>query len=103
MVDHTFIFTGAVKKIKEIIDDKTLGKIYYYDSTRVNLGMFQHDVNVLWDLAAHDISIMDYDKLEKAIEVEIEVFLDGGATRSKETNFLRKEGDNWVLFEEERK
>jgi predicted dehydrogenase len=60
MVDHTFLFTGAVKKIKELIDNNVLGDIYYYDSTRVNLGLFQHDVNVIWDLAPHDFSIMDY-------------------------------------------
>jgi predicted dehydrogenase len=60
MVDHTFLFTGAVKKIRELIDTGTLGKLYYYDSTRVNLGLFQHDVNVLWDLAPHDLSIMDH-------------------------------------------
>jgi len=60
MVDHTFLFTGAVKKIKQLVDDNTLGKLYYYDSTRVNLGLFQHDVNVLWDLAPHDLSIVDY-------------------------------------------
>ena len=60
MVDHTFLFTGAVKKIRELIDEGTLGKLYYYDSTRVNLGLFQHDVNVIWDLAPHDLSIMDY-------------------------------------------
>jgi predicted dehydrogenase len=59
-VDHTFIYTGAVRKIKEIVDSGQLGKIYYYDSVRVNLGLFQHDVNVLWDLAVHDLSIMDY-------------------------------------------
>jgi predicted dehydrogenase len=60
MVDHTFLFTGAVKRMKGMIDDGTLGDLYYYDSTRVNLGLFQHDVNVLWDLAPHDLSIMDY-------------------------------------------
>ncbi len=60
MVDHTFLFTGAVKKIRELIDTDALGKLYYYDSTRVNLGLFQHDVNVLWDLAPHDLSIMDH-------------------------------------------
>jgi len=60
MVDHTFLFTGAVKKIRQLIDAGTLGRLYYYDSTRVNLGLFQHDVNVLWDLAPHDLSIMDY-------------------------------------------
>jgi predicted dehydrogenase len=60
MVDHTFLFTGAVRKIKQLLDADTLGKLYYYDSTRVNLGLFQHDVNVIWDLAPHDLSIMDY-------------------------------------------
>jgi predicted dehydrogenase len=60
MVDHTFLFTGAVRKIRQLIDDNTLGKLYYYDSMRVNLGLFQHDVNVLWDLAPHDLSIVDY-------------------------------------------
>jgi predicted dehydrogenase len=60
MVDHTFLFTGAVKKIKELIDEGALGRLYYYDSMRVNLGLFQHDVNVVWDLAPHDFSVMDY-------------------------------------------
>jgi predicted dehydrogenase len=60
MVDHTFLFTGAVRKIKQLINEGALGPLYYYDSTRVNLGLFQHDVNVLWDLAPHDLSIMDY-------------------------------------------
>ncbi len=60
MVDHTFLFTGAVRKISQLLDDDALGKLYYYDSTRVNLGLFQHDINVLWDLAPHDLSIMDY-------------------------------------------
>jgi predicted dehydrogenase len=59
-VDHTFLFTSAVKKIKQLMDEEALGKLYYYDSTRVNLGLFQHDINVLWDLAPHDLSIMDY-------------------------------------------
>jgi predicted dehydrogenase len=59
-VDHTFLFTGAVKKIKQLMNEDSLGKLYYYDSTRVNLGLFQHDVNVVWDLAPHDLSIMDY-------------------------------------------
>jgi predicted dehydrogenase len=60
MVDHTFLFTGAVRKIRQLMDDGTLGKVYYYDSTRVNLGLFQHDVDVIWDLAPHDLSIVDY-------------------------------------------
>src|SRR5215831_4679564 len=60
MVDHTFLFTGAVRKIRQLMDEGVLGKLYYYDSTRVNLGLFQHDVNVIWDLAPHDLAIMDY-------------------------------------------
>lgn len=60
MVDHTFLFTGAVTKIHQLIDEGALGDLYYYDSTRVNLGLFQHDVNVVWDLAPHDLSIMDH-------------------------------------------
>jgi predicted dehydrogenase len=60
MVDHTFLFTGAVKRIGQLIDEGALGNLYYYDSTRVNLGLFQHDINVLWDLAPHDLSIMDH-------------------------------------------
>jgi predicted dehydrogenase len=59
MVDHTFLFTGAVKKIQQLIKAGTLGKLYYYDSTRVDLGLFQHDVNSIWDLAPHDLSIID--------------------------------------------
>jgi len=60
MVDHTFLFTGAVRKMKELLDQHILGTLHYYDSVRVNLGLFQHDINVLWDLAPHDLSIMDY-------------------------------------------
>src|SRR5262249_52293798 len=60
MVDHTFLFSGAVRKIRELVDNGTLGPLYYFDSMRVNLGLFQHDVSVVWDLAPHDLSIMDY-------------------------------------------
>jgi predicted dehydrogenase len=60
IVDHTFVYTGAVRKMQELVASNGLGDIYYYDSVRVNLGLFQHDVNVLWDLAVHDLSIMDY-------------------------------------------
>lgn len=59
-VDHTFIYTGAVRKIRELIDNGDLGNIRYFDSVRINLGLFQHDVNVIWDLAPHDLSIMHY-------------------------------------------
>jgi predicted dehydrogenase len=60
MVDHTFVYTGAVRRIRDIVRSGDLGQIYYYDSIRVNLGLFQRDVNVLWDLAIHDLSILDY-------------------------------------------
>ena len=60
MVDHTFLFTGAVRKIKEVIHSGELGNLLFYDSVRVNLGLFQHDINVIWDLAPHDLSIMAY-------------------------------------------
>ncbi len=60
MVDHTFLFTGAVRKIRELVDRGDLGDLYYYDSLRVNLGLFQHDISVIWDLAPHDLSIMDH-------------------------------------------
>jgi predicted dehydrogenase len=69
MVDHTFIYTGAIRKIHDLITSGEIGDLYYYDSVRVNLGMFQHDVSVLWDLAVHDLSIMDYLLGEKSIAV----------------------------------
>jgi predicted dehydrogenase len=59
-VDHTFIYTGAVRKIKELVELEELGDIIYFDSVRINLGLFQHDVNVMWDLVPHDLSIMNY-------------------------------------------
>jgi predicted dehydrogenase len=59
-VDHTFVYTGAVRKIKDLVSSGSIGKIYYYDSVRVNLGLFQRDVNVIWDLAVHDLAIMDH-------------------------------------------
>jgi len=60
MVDHTFVYTGAVRKMKEIVGSGELGNLLYFDSIRINLGLFQRDINVLWDLAPHDLSIMDY-------------------------------------------
>jgi predicted dehydrogenase len=68
-VDHTFIYTGAVRHIRDLIAAGHLGDIYYFDSVRVNLGLFQHDVNVIWDLAPHDFSIMDYFISEKPVSV----------------------------------
>ena len=60
MVDHTYIYSPAVRKIKDLIDSGELGEIYYVDSVRINLGLFQNDINVLWDLAPHDLSIVDH-------------------------------------------
>lgn len=60
MVDHTFVYTGAVRKMKEILNGGEFGELLYFDSVRINLGLFQRDINVLWDLAPHDLSIMDY-------------------------------------------
>lgn len=69
MVDHTFVYTGAVRKMKELLDSGIMGDLLYLDSVRVNLGLFQHDTNVLWDLAPHDLSIIAYliDKKPKSI------------------------------------
>lgn len=69
MVDHTFLFTGAVQKIKEIVSKGDLGELYYFDSVRVNLGLFQNDINVIWDLAPHDLSIMNHVLDKKPIAV----------------------------------
>lgn len=60
LVDHTFIYTPAVQKIKQLVESGELGDLLYFDSVRINLGLFQHDINVIWDLAPHDFSIMDY-------------------------------------------
>ena len=60
MVDHTFVYTGAVRKVESIVASGEIGDLLYLDSVRINLGLFQHDTNVIWDLAAHDLSIMDY-------------------------------------------
>jgi len=60
LVDHTFCYTGAVEKMRELVRGGELGEVYYYDSVRVNLGLFQPDVDVTWDLAIHDLAILDY-------------------------------------------
>jgi predicted dehydrogenase len=69
MVEHTFVYTSPVRKIRQLVDDGTMGDLYYFDSTRVNLGLFQYDVNVLWDLAVHDLSILEYISSQKPVEV----------------------------------
>jgi len=80
MVDHTFLYTGAVETMKKYIDNGELGALYYFDSVRVNLGLFQHDVNVIWDLAPHDVSIMDYllDRTPRAIAATGVSHIDSG-------------------------
>jgi predicted dehydrogenase len=60
MVDHTFLYSGAVRRIKELVDAGELGELLYFDSVRISLGLVQEDINVIWDLAPHDLSIMDY-------------------------------------------
>ena len=69
MVDHTFLYTGAVEKMKALKDEGVLGELKYFDSTRINLGLIQQDVNVLWDIAPHDISVLDYLSDELPISV----------------------------------
>ncbi|MSU69178.1 MAG: Gfo/Idh/MocA family oxidoreductase [Opitutaceae bacterium] len=69
MVDHTFVYHPAVRKIKDLVEAGDLGRLRYIDSTRINLGLFQHDVNVLWDLAVHDLSIVNYLTPERPLAV----------------------------------
>ncbi len=69
MVDHTFVYTGAVQRIRDLVASGDIGDVYYYDSVRINLGLFQHDVNVLWDLAVHDLSIMDFVLAQRPVAV----------------------------------
>jgi len=69
MVDHTFLYTGAVQKMKQLVDSGDIGRVNYFDSTRINLGLFQSDVNVLWDLAPHDISILTHLISEKPYSI----------------------------------
>jgi predicted dehydrogenase len=103
MVDHTFLFTGAVRRIRQLVDEGVLGKLYYYDSMRVNLGLFQHDVNVIWDLAPHDLSIMDYiaGTQPEAVVVTGECHLNGHADVAFMTvyypgNFIAHINVNWL-------
>ncbi len=71
MVDHTFLYTGSVRKTKELLAKGEIGDLYYFDSVRINLGLFRPDVNVLWDLASHDISIAHYLIEEKPVSVSV--------------------------------
>jgi predicted dehydrogenase len=79
MVDHVFVYSPAVKKIRQLISEKMIGDVLYYDSVRVNLGLFQHDVNVIWDLVVHDLSIIDYviDEKPKAILTQARAHVKG--------------------------
>lgn len=104
MVDHTFVYTGEVQKIREIVASGAAGDIFYYDSTRINLGKFQRDVNVIWDLAVHDLAILDYVLGARAVAVSasgachivgspenlahVTVFFDGGALAHLNVNWL---------------
>jgi predicted dehydrogenase len=78
-VDHTFIFTGAVRKMKSLIDSGEIGELYYFDSVRINLGLIQHDVNVIWDLGPHDVSIMDHLIGQDPISVQATAAAHGGS------------------------
>jgi predicted dehydrogenase len=104
MVDHTFVYTGAVRKIRDLLTAGELGEIYYYDSTRVNLGLLQRDVNVVWDLAVHDLSILDFAFPEAPVAISatavshvlgsletmafITLFFPGGALAHVNVNWL---------------
>jgi predicted dehydrogenase len=79
LVDHTFCYQGATRKVKELIDSGRLGKLFYFDSERVNLGLFQSDVSVLWDLAVHDLSILSlwHDELPTTISCTGAAHLEG--------------------------
>src|SRR5881296_91493 len=78
-VDHTFVFTGAVRKMRELIVQGEIGDLYYFDSVRINLGLIQTDVNVVWDLAPHDVSIMDYLIGEEPVSVSATGASHGGS------------------------
>jgi predicted dehydrogenase len=104
MVDHTFCYTPAVQKIRELVSAGELGQVYYYDSIRVNLGLFHPDVNALWDLAVHDFAILEYVLDEHPIAVSasgarhvvggqenmahVTLFFDSGTTAHVNVNWL---------------
>ncbi|MBA2627834.1 MAG: Gfo/Idh/MocA family oxidoreductase [Gemmatimonadales bacterium] len=78
-VDHTFVFTGAVRRMKALIDAGEIGDLYYFDSVRINLGLIQTDINVVWDLAPHDVSIMDYLIDQEPVSVAAQAACHGGS------------------------
>jgi len=104
MCDHTFCYTGAVRKIKQIIDAGELGEILYFDSIRINLGLFQSDVNVIWDLATHDLAIVDFLFPEKPIQVSAHGMAHTGnnieniayVTLTYPSNFIAHFHVNWL-------
>lgn len=104
MCDHTFCYTGAVRKIREIVKSGTLGRLLYFDSVRVNLGLFQQDVNVVWDLAPHDLSIVDFVVEEKPVLVSAHGVSHAGnrieniayISLSYQSNFIAHFHVNWL-------
>ncbi|TNC10238.1 Gfo/Idh/MocA family oxidoreductase [Methylobacterium terricola] len=104
MVDHTFVYTGAVQKIRDLIDTGVTGDLFYYDSTRINFGLFQDDVNVIWDLAVHDLAILDFLLPAETLAISatgaghikgspenlahITLYLEGGITAHLNVNWL---------------
>jgi predicted dehydrogenase len=104
MCDHTFCYTGAVRKMKEIIRSGDLGNLYYFDSVRINLGLFQQDINVIWDLAPHDLSILDFLIDEKPVAVNAQGVGHAGSglesmayvTLCFENNFIAHFHLNWL-------
>ena len=103
-VDHTFVYHGAVRRAKEIIDRGDLGELWYFDSVRINLGLFQRDVNVLWDLAPHDLAILDYWCGQDAIAVNAVGAAHGGQPHADvaylavhyRSSFLAHVHANWL-------
>jgi predicted dehydrogenase len=104
MVDHTFVYNGAVRRLRELIDAGELGELLYLDSVRVNLGLLQHDSNVIWDLAVHDLSIMDYLIDARPIAVSADGTTAGGVGHENvayvtvhfDTGFLAHFHVNWL-------
>ena len=104
MVDHTFCYTGVVRKMKEVVESGALGEILYFDSVRINLGLFQQDINVIWDLAPHDLSILDFFIDEKPISVSAHGVCHAGNNLENiafvsiryESNFIAHLHLNWL-------
>ena len=95
-VDHTFVFTGAVRKMKELIDRDEVGELYYFDSVRINLGLIQTDINVIWDLAPHDVSIMDYLIGDEAVAVSATGACHGGSPTENIAYVIVHYGNNLI-------